>query len=65
MFHQNSALFRESTPVFTTLMSIIPYNSNANYIVMISAAELKNVRSHKMQLKFNAWFIVVGVTIVY
>jgi hypothetical protein len=42
------------TPLFTTLMSIIHYNSNAYYIVMISAAELKNVRSHKMQLTFYA-----------
>jgi len=40
--------------IFITLMSIIQYNSNA-YIIMFSAAELKNVRSHKVQLKFNAW----------
>jgi len=53
------------TPMFTTLMSIIHYNSNAYYIVMISTAELKNVRSHKMQLKCYAWCIIVGVTIVY
>jgi hypothetical protein len=46
-------------------MSIIHYNSNTYYIVMISAAELKDVKSHKMQLKFCAWYIIVGATIVY
>jgi len=41
------------------------YNSNAYYMVMISAAALKNVRSHKVQLKFYVWWVIVGVTILY
>jgi len=32
---------------------------------MISAAELKNVKSHKVQLKLYVWYIIVGATIVY
>jgi len=32
---------------------------------MISVAELKNVRSCKMLLKFYAWYIVVGFVLVY
>jgi len=32
---------------------------------MISAAELQNVRCHKMQLKFYAFYTIVSVIIEY
>jgi hypothetical protein len=38
---------------------------NTYYITMISVAELKNVRSCKMLLKFYAWYIVVGFALLY
>jgi len=38
--------------ILKTHLSIIHDNSNIHYIVVISAAELKNVRPCKMWLKF-------------
>lgn len=56
MFFQITAILQGVyTAVFIILMSVMHYNSNAYYILMISAAELKNVRSHKVQLEFYAW----------
>jgi len=59
MFHQNSTTSQNSVEYN------ILYNTNTYYITMISVAELKNVRSCKMLLKFYAWTIVVGFALVY
>jgi len=42
-----------STTIYGTQCSIIHYNSNTYYIAVISAAEVHNVRSREMLLKFH------------
>jgi len=44
-------MFRQFRHQYLKFDSVIHYNFNMFYMVMIPAAELKNVRSHKMLLK--------------
>jgi len=44
-------MFRQFIHQYLKLTSVIHYNCNMFYMVVIPAAELKNVRSHKMLLK--------------